>query len=396
MREPGSRPYDVVVLGATGFTGELTAAYLARHAPAECRWAIAGRNLSRLEAVRGRLAEIDPALSELPLVAADVTDPESLRALAQSSRVVATTVGPYLEHGEALVAACAEAGTDYADLAGEPEFVDRMYLDHHETAVASGARLVHCCGFDSIPHDLGVLATVKELPAGVPISMRGVVRSNAAFSGGTFASALNQLSRGVQMQRAAAERRKVEPRPAGRRVRARTGRLRRDPVLGYWLMPLTTIDPVIVRRSAAARPDYGPDFTYEHYAGFTHLPTAGAVAAGVAGLVGAVQLPPVRKVLLSRLPQGEGPSEEKRARSWFTVEVVGEADGRRVVTTVRGGDPGYDETAVMLAESALSLAFDTDNPEISGQSTPAAAMGENLLARLTSSGISITSTHSET
>ena len=388
MPDKNTRDHDIVVLGATGFTGRLTAEYLARHAPADCRWALAGRNMEKLDAVRTALAEIDPALAELPLLTADVTDADSLRAVAESTRVVITTVGPYLEHGEPLVAACAAAGTDYVDLTGEGEFVDRMYLEHHETAVRTGARLVHACGFDSIPHDLGVLFTVKQLPTGVPLAIRGVVRSDGTFSGGTFHSALNQMSRGVQLQRAAAERKKAEPRPEGRRVRAVGGKPHRDPELGYWLMPLPTVDPAIVKRSAAAREDYGPDFTYSHYAGFKSLPYAGGAAVGVLGLVAAAQVSPLRNQLLKRVPQGEGPSERKRAKSWFTVEFVGEGGGEQVRTKVAGGDPGYDETAKMLAESALCLAFDDDNPETSGQVTTAAAMGENLLDRLIKSGIS--------
>ncbi len=389
MPEQNTREHDIVVLGATGFTGRLTAEYLARHAPEGCRWALAGRSQEKLEEVRRALAEIDPALAELPLLSADVTDAASLRAVAESARVVITTVGPYLQYGEPLVAACAAAGTDYVDLTGEPEFVDQMYLDHHETAVASGSRLVHCCGFDSIPHDLGVLFTVQQLPSDVPLTVRGVVRSDAAFSGGTFHSALNQFSRARQLQRAAAARKRVEPRVEGRRVRAVAGKPHRDPELGYWLMPLPTIDPTIVKRSAAARDDYGPDFTYSHYAGFRSLPYAGGAAVGLTAMVAASQVGPLRNQLLKRVPQGEGPSERKRAKSWFTVELVGEGGGEKVTTRVSGGDPGYDETAKMLAESALCLAFD-DNPVTAGQVTTVQAMGENLVDRLSKSGISFT------
>jgi short subunit dehydrogenase-like uncharacterized protein len=385
-----SRSHDIVVLGATGFTGALTAEYLARNAPSDCRWAIAGRSEAKLAAVRDELAAIDPELAQLPLLTADVTDPASLKELAESARVVVTTVGPYLEHGEQLVAACAEAGTDYVDLTGEPEFVDRMYLAHHERAVATGARLVHACGFDSIPYDLGVLFTVKQLPAGVPLAVRGVVRAGGALSGGTFHSALGQMSRGKQMQEAARERKRVERRPEGRRVRA-TGSAtpRKDADLGYWLVPMPTLDPIVVKRSAAAREDYGPDFSYEQFMGFKTLPMAGGIAAGMIGLVTAAQVSPVRELLKKKVPQGEGPTEEKRERSWFTVDLVGEGGGQKVRTKVAGGDPGYGETAKMLAESALSLAFD-DNPVTSGQVTTAQAMGENLLDRLTKAGISIT------
>jgi short subunit dehydrogenase-like uncharacterized protein len=385
-----SRTHDIVVLGATGFTGALTAEYLARNAPADCRWAIAGRSEAKLSAVRDRLAAIDPALAELPLLTADVTDAASLQELARSTRVAVSTVGPYLEHGEPLVAACAEAGTDYVDLTGEPEFVDRMYVAHHPRAVATGARIVHACGFDSVPYDLGVLFTVKQLPSGVPLRIRGVVRAGGAFSGGTFHSAIGQLSRGRQLQQAARERKRHEPRPEGRRARA-TGSAapRRDPDLGYWLVPLPTLDPLVVRRSAAARDDYGPDFGYEHFSGFKTLPMAGGMAAAMVGLVTAARVPPARHLLRRWVPQGSGPSEETRERSWFTVDLVGEGGGEKVHTRVTGGDPGYGETATMVAESALSLAFD-DNPATAGQVTTAHAMGESLMDRLSKAGISFT------
>ena len=380
------REHDIVLLGATGFTGGLTAEYLVRHAPAGLRWALAGRNTAKLEAVRDRLAEIDPAAADLPLLHADSADPASLADVAASTKVVITTVGPYLEHGEPLVAACAEAGTDYVDLTGEPEFVDRMYLAHHATAERTGARIVHACGFDSIPHDLGALFTVQQLDASGPVRLRGVVRSAGTFSGGTFHSALGQFSRARQMRSAMQERRCVEPRPEGRRVRAVGGKPHRDDVLGYWLLPMPTIDPFIVARSAAALPAYGPDFSYSHYAGTKTLRYAVGGAAGVAGIFSAAQVPPLRRFLLTKVPQGEGPDPERRARSWFTVDFVGEGDGRTVHTRVSGGDPGYDETAKMLAESALCLALD-DNPVTAGQVTTAQAMGDHLLARLQAAGM---------
>jgi saccharopine dehydrogenase (NAD+, L-glutamate forming) len=375
-----SRDFDVVLVGATGFTGGLTAEYLAQHGPGGMRWALAGRNPSRLEAVRRRLG------ADVELVHADVTDPDSLAEVARRARVVITTVGPYLEHGGPLVAACAAAGTDYVDLTGEPEFVDRMWLDHHETAARSGARIVHACGFDSIPHDLGALHAVKQLPPDAPITLRGVVRSSATFSGGTFHSALGQFARARQMREAYAARRRAEKRPGGRRSRPVTGKPHRDRVLGYWLLPLPTIDPIVVARSGAALPWYGPDFRYSHYAGTRTLRYAAAGAAAVGALGVAAQVGPLRDFLLGKVKQGEGPSEKRRDASWFTVDFVGEGGGRTVRTRVSGGDPGYTETAKMLAESALCLAFD-DNPPSAGQVTSAQAMGDALTDRLQAAGL---------
>jgi short subunit dehydrogenase-like uncharacterized protein len=369
------RSYDVVLMGATGFTGQLTAAYLAAHMPPEGRWALAGRDLDRLGALRDRLGV------DVPLLRADVNDPDSLRELATSTRVVVTTVGPYTKYGEPLVAACAEAGTDYADLTGEPEFVDLMYLKYHERAAETGARLVHACGFDSIPHDLGVYFTIQQLPADVPMHVQGYLQVNATFSGGTAHSAMTALSRRRESADAHRRRRGAEPPLEDRRARALMGRPHRNSGLGVWAIPLPTIDPEIVRRSARALDAYGPDFSYSHFVAVKRLPAAAAMATGAAGLVTAAQIPPVRDWLLGRVKPGEGPSEEKRAKSWFSVHFTGEAGGQKVVTKVSGGDPGYDETAKMLAESAMSLAFD-DLPKTSGQVTTTEAMGDALLSRL--------------
>ena len=381
-----SRDLDIVLLGATGFTGGLTADYLARHAPAGLRWAIAGRSLDKLEAVRARLTAIDPALGELELVVADAADRPSLDAVAARTKVVATTVGPYLSYGEPLVAACAAAGTAYVDLTGEPEFVDRTYVAHHETALRTGARIVHACGFDSIPHDLGAYYTVQQLPDGQPITLRGVVRAGGTVSGGTFHSALTAMSRPRQMKEASGARRSAEQRPEGRSSRAVSTRPRRDPVLGYWLLPMPTIDPLVVARSGAAVAAYGPRFRYSHYAGTKTLRYAAGGAAMVAGIGLAAQVGPLRKLLGDRIQPGQGPDEARRTKSWFTVDFVGESAGRQVHTRVSGGDPGYGETSKMLAESALCLALD-DNPDVAGQVTTVQAMGDRLLERLQAAGI---------
>ncbi|MFJ8714074.1 saccharopine dehydrogenase family protein [Streptomyces violaceus] len=376
------RPYDIVLFGATSFAGSLTAEYLAAHAPDGLRWAIAGRSAQKLERLRERL----PDDAEVGVLRADVSDPASLRSLAEQARVVATTVGPYVTYGEELVAACADAGTDYLDLAGEPEFVDLMYVRHDARARETGARLVHAAGFDSIPHDLGVYFTVRQLPEDVPLTVDGFVTADAAFSGGTFSSALNQFARQREMAAAVRDRRRHEPRLVGRRVSAPTGTPRFAKEVGAWALPMPTIDPQIVRRSAAALDRYGPDFRYRQYAAVRHLPVAVGGVAAVGALVAAAQVPPARRWLSDRLKPGDGPSPEKRAKSWFSLRFVGEGGGRRVYTEVSGGDPGYDETAKMLAESALCLAFD-ELPKTAGQVTTAVAMGDALIDRLRAAGI---------
>jgi short subunit dehydrogenase-like uncharacterized protein len=380
------RQYDLVLFGATGFTGGLTADYLAANAPAEMRWAIAGRNRSKLDAVAARLASASPEAAKPDVLVAEAADEKALREIAEKARVVITTIGPYALYGGPLVAACAAAGTDYCDLTGEPEFVDRAWVDHHGEAERTGARLVHCCGFDSIPHDLGAQFTVQQLPEGVPLTVNGYVRSNARFSGGTFHSAVNGFGRARQTLSAAKERRRLEPRVEGRKVHAAPARIRREESLGGWSVPLPTIDGAVVRRSAAVLERYGPDFTYGHNMLAKHLATVGAIAGGVGTAFTLAQLSPTRNLLLKLKAPGEGPSETERERSWFKVVFIGEGGGKRVTTEVSGGDPGYSETSKMLAEAGLCLAFD-ELPERAGQMTTAVAMGDPLRGRLQKAGI---------
>ena len=377
-----TRDLDVVLVGATGFTGALAAEHLVRSAPDDLRWAVAGRSADKLAALRERLGAPD-----LETVVVDSHDAAALDTLVRRARVVIAAVGPYLEHGDPLVAACAAAGTDYVDLTGEPEFVDRTWLRHHETAVASGARLVHACGFDSVPHDLGALFTARQLrgPAG-PVRMRGVVRAEGGVSGGTLASLLGAASRLREMRRAKTERAAREAPPAGgRRARAVTLRPGRDRVLGTWLLPLPTIDQDVIARSGAALPEFGPDFTYSHAAGIRHAPVLAGALGGVGLALAAAQVGPVRRAITKRVPQGTGPSEEVRSRSTFTVDLVAEKGDQTVHCRVRGMDP-YDLSGIALAESALSLALD-DNPPCAGQVTTAQAMGDALTARLERVGV---------
>jgi short subunit dehydrogenase-like uncharacterized protein len=380
------RVHDVVLFGATGFTGGLTAEYLARHAPAETRWALAGRSREKLEGLRARLSEINPDCAELALLEADVEDPGSIGAVAEATRVVITTVGPYINYGEPLVAACAAAGTDYVDLTGEPEFVDLMWLRHHESAERSGARIVHSCGFDSIPHDLGAYYTVQQLPEGVPLEVEGYVGAGGSPSGGTYHSAIHGFARARHYVRVARERRRRERRPTDRKVRIALGRVRYDRSLGSWLVPFPAIDPQVVTRSARALERYGPDFSYGHYLQIKRLPVVAGLMGGVGAAFTLAQIPPTRKLLLSLRDPGTGPTLEQREKGWFKVRFRGEGGGQTVTTEVRGGDPGYGETAKMLAESALCLAHD-ELPERVGQLTPVVAMGDALRDRLERAGI---------
>ncbi len=383
-RDP--RRFDLVVFGATGFTGGLTAEYLARHGGKDLRWALAGRRLDKLAAVRERLTTINPACKSMELLQADVADEASIARVAEAALVVVTTVGPYLNYGEPLVAACAKSGTDYVDLTGEPEFVDRMWLKYHAAAQASGARIVNCCGFDSIPHDLGAWFTVKHLPQDVPLTVEGFVRAGGKMSGGTLHSAVTAFSRMREGVKVAKQRRQLDHLPAGRKISSTGEKIHYDRYFKSWAVPMPTIDPQMVRRSAAANDRYGPDFRYGHYVLVKHLPYVAGLVAGVGGMFIGAQFKLTRNRLLAMISPGDGPDEAQREKGWFKVRFIGEGGGKRVVTEVAGGDPGYGDTAKMLAESALCLAFDS-LPEQAGVITPAQAMGDALITRLQAQGI---------
>jgi short subunit dehydrogenase-like uncharacterized protein len=384
-----ARQFDLVVFGATGFTGGLTAEYLARHGGDTLRWALAGRSLNKLKAVRERLGAINSACKSLQLIEADVDDAAAISRIAESANVVITTVGPYLNFGEPLVAACAKAGTDYVDLTGEPEFVDRMWLKYHAAAQASGARIVNCCGFDSIPHDLGAWFTVNQLPEDVPLKVEGFVRAGGRMSGGTLHSAVTAMSRMSEGSKIAKQRRELDKLPANRKISSTQEKIHYDNAFKSWAVPMPTIDPQIVRRSAAANTRYGPAFKYGHFVLLKNLAQVGGLIGAVGGMFVGAQFSLTRNRLLAMISPGEGPDEAQRKKSWFKVRFIGEGGGKRVVTEVAGGDPGYGETSKMLAESALCLAFD-NLPACNGVVTPAQAMGDALLARLQAKGITFT------
>lgn len=385
MPRSRERPYDIALFGATGFTGALTAEYLAAHAPSHIRWALVGRNQDKLEALRDRLA------TEVGILCADVTDLKAVHRVASAARVVATTVGPYIRYGEPLVAACAAAGTDYVDLAGEPEFVDRMYVRHHTRARQTGARLVHACGFESIPFDLGALFTVQQLPAGVPIQLRSFVSGRVQLSGGTFRTAVTAFSRTRQASAAHAERRRAEPR-GDRRVRTVPGRPGYERTLGAWVLPAPTIDPQIVAYSARTLDCFGPDFSYSHYLASPNPAIAAGVGIAAAGVSVLARLRPTRKLLLRLRPPGSGPSAAQREKNWFRVRFVGRGADQQVVTEITGQDAAYGETSKMLAESAICLA-DDDLYVTAGQVTTAVAMGDKLRERLQRAGMAFRVVH---
>jgi len=393
-----SRDHDVVLHGATGFVGRLTARYLALHA-GEARVALSGRSKDRLLALRDELGV------DWPVLLADATDAGSLAELAASTTAVATTVGPFAKHGLPLVRACAEAGTSYADLTGEVLFVRDSAAAAHERARQTGARIVHAAGFDSVPSDLGVLLLREQVAADGEGTLEETVllldSMRGGVSGGTIDSMRTQvatvktdpaLGRTLADPYALSPDRSAEPDlgPEG------DGRLpTRDPLLGRWVAPfvMAPFNTRIVRRSNALQDHaYGPGFRYREVMGVGRSPVtpvvAGAVAAGLGGFAVGMAFPPTRWLLDKVLPKpGSGPSEEMQRRGHFRIEVhTRTSTGARYVATVAAhGDPGYAATAVMLGESALCLGLDTLT-SVGGVLTPAVAMGDHLVARLRARG----------
>jgi short subunit dehydrogenase-like uncharacterized protein len=379
----GERTFDVVVFGATGFTGELVAEYLARRAPNGTRWALGGRNQGKLSALRERLQSERCPPQDVLFV--DVSDVGSLVSMARSTRVVLSTVGPYALFGMPVVEAAIEGGADYVDITGEPAFVHEVIAKCDDRARERGVRIVNCCGFDSIPHDLGALFTAEQLPRGLPMSIEAYVRSHAGMSGGTWHSAINAMA-GLRHAR---KGKGVRRRPSeGRKVRGLPQRIHFSKDVGAWAVPLPTIDPEVVLRSARELDVFGPDFRYGHYARMKTMRSVAMSVIGVGSIALLAQTKPTRALLEKVRPQGEGPSAEQRKKSWFEVTFVGTADHHRVVTTVSGGDPGYGETSKMISESALCLAHDRDAlPARAGVLTTAVAMGTHLRKRLEEAGI---------
>lgn len=396
---------DIILFGATGFTGQLVAERLSQIAATKpLRWAVAGRNAPRLHEIVAGLGRSPGNVPEV--LVADSADRASLDAMVARARVIISTVGPYARYGSELVAACAEAGVSYCDLTGEAQWIRRMIDAHHERAVATGARIVHCCGFDSVPSDIGthVLQSRAIAVFGSPCERVDFVLRHAAggFSGGTAASVMNVLreaSGNRDLRRMLADPYSLNPADA-----RGEGDSRNDfPVdhiapLNGWGGPflMAPINTRVVRRSNALLGfRYGRTFKYREMAWFGRGPLgrAKAESARVAyGSFVALASAEVARKGLERwvLPApGQGPSREQIEKGSFVIDLIGyHASGSVVRTTVRGRrDPGYGATASMLSACAMTLAFDEPANAQRGVLTPAVALGDNLVARLAPLGV---------
>lgn len=406
-----SRDLDVVVYGATGFVGRLVAGHLARHAPAGTRIGLAGRSITRLQEVRDGLGDI---AAGWPLLRADATDESSLRTLAATTHVVASTVGPYARYGLALVGACAEAGTDYVDLTGETPFVRESIDRFHDAAASSGARIVHSCGFDSIPSDLGVHVLHRAVRADDAGDLTDTTLVVTALRGGVSGGTIDSLRTQLDTVRHDAALRRItvspyslspdlaaEPDVGGQSDVAVVRGADIAPGLSGWKPPffMGPYNTRVVRRSNALTGyAYGREFRYREVmdvgSSAVSAILAGGIVAGMGALVAGLLFPPTRWLLDRVLPEpGKGPNEKSRRRGYFTIDLfTTTTTGARYSAWVAAqGDPGYDATAVMMGEAALALALARDDlpPTPGGVLTPATGLGDVLVDRLRGAGFDI-------
>lgn len=396
-----SRAFDLVLFGATGFTGKLVAEHLLRRhgVDGDLRWAIAGRSRDKLEAVR---AELGAAAAELSIQVADSHDRAALDELVSQTRAVCSTVGPYALHGDDLVAACAAQGTDYCDLTGEVPWMRRMLDQHQDAAQQSGARLVHCCGFDSIPSDLGVWflqqAAMERLGQPLQTVRLGVERMRGKMSGGTAASMINIIAesqRDPNTSKVLANPFALCPpewRSGPRQPYVSGPKFSAD--MKSWRAPfvMAAINTRIVHKSHAlqGRP-WGEAFTYDEAMltgpGWTGRRRAIMWSLALGGFALGAKVGPLRKVMSAKLlpKPGDGPSAAEREAGFFRLLIDGKtADGQRLRLRVTGDrDPGYGSTAKMLGEAAFTLATDLNHNGCAGGFwTPSVALGQALLDRL--------------
>ncbi len=399
---PTARDFDVILFGATGFTGRQTVEYFARHAPPGLRWAIAARNRAKLELVRAG-AGIAPNAVEL--LAVDSRDQASIDAMVGRTRVLLSTAGPFALHGTPIVDACTRLGTHYADITGETPWIRHMIDRYHARASSEGTRIVMCCGFDSVPADIGTFMLVRALRgAGTGCAeVRGYYRMAGGFNGGTIASMANIYA-------SAGGKALGDPfllDPPIEHSAAQTAKSRDvdtpffDAKAGTWVGPflMAAVNTRVVRRSAALAAErgepYGRDFTYQEYARYGH-PLAAAkaiVSTAVLGLVDAGMRTSLgRELFTSMLKPGAGPSTQTMDKGFFRIDLAAKGeDGREIRGSIRHqGDPGNRATVRFLCESALALAVDQDSLHPGGGVlTPAIALGDVLVRRLRAAGVEI-------
>ena len=392
--------YQLVVYGATSFVGQLLTRYLVQTygVNQQLKWAIAGRSASKLNELKQNLGS---GASQLATIIADAQDESALKAMCQQTKVVVSTVGPYALYGSSLVKVCATLGTDYCDLTGEPQWIARMIEQYESAAQASGARIVHCCGFDSIPSDLGTFYLQQQAQQRLgqtcsQVKFR-VKAIRGGFSGGTVASMMelfSEISKNPSLRKVMANPYALCPPSNQQKPKQPNLQFAQyDKDAEAWSAPfvMAGINTKVVHRSnALSNYAYGTQFIYDEtmLTGKGVIGGAMAVGAsvGLAGFVAAAVIPPTRRILQKIVPQaGEGPTPKQQEQGFYDIRLIGLTDnGQRLTAKVTGDrDPGYGSTAKMLGEAAVCLATDiSKNDKTGGFWTPSTALGQRLIDRL--------------
>ena len=368
------KPYDIVVYGATGFTGKLVCEYLHNHPQInKINWAIAGRDKSKLNMLSVDLDNID-------IIQASSFDSESLDIMCNQTKLIITTVGPYDIYGEKLIQSCIKNKSHYVDLTGEPQFVTNMINKYSKDAIDNNIAIINCCGFESIPPDIGTYISVKQLQSD-EIDVNYFLQTKGTISGGTWASFMNSITSKQPIVKISSTKRNKK-----------TKKLYYNKHFKKWAMIFPVIDKQIVIRSSENNEKYGNSFHFNEYIlsksyfGLLSL----IFAIGLVSFLAKIDF--IKKWLISLRPSGSGPSKEQRKNNWFKATIIAKGEKDSITTIIKGKDPGYGETSKFISEIALCIILDYDKlPSKSGFLTPVQCTGDLLVKRLIDAGISIIS-----
>lgn len=375
------KTYDIIIFGASGFTGSLICEYLSNHSDnKKIKWAISGRDENKIKYLSKKYS--------VDMFIANSFNQESLNLISAQSKLIISTVGPYDIYGEKLVKACLKHQSHYLDLTGEPSFVKNIYNKYADIAKKRSI-IMHCCGFESIPPDLGAYLTVKELNPSENkknINLAYFLKTKGKISGGTWASFLNSIT----TQEPILEKTKSNRKSIKKQKLFYSNRFKK------WALIFPVIDKYIVNKTSNSFKEYSDDFSFREYILLPSLISALSLISGIAfiGVIG--RFKKIREKLLSLIPSGSGPTQKEREKHWFEVTIVGESEGSEVLTTISGGDPGYGETSKFIAEMALCILLETDSLiKRKGILTPVECTGDLMKARLEKAGIKINISNSK-
>ena len=376
-----NKKYDLIVYGASGFTGQLICEYLSNHKDiANLNWAIAGRNTSKLESISMQFSTEN---KKIDVLHADSFDKPSLDNITSQSKLIITTVGPYAIYGEQLVASCIDNQTYYLDLTGEPHFVHKIKEKYAQKAYDNNVAIIHSCGFESIPPDIGVYSAINQLnEPNADVSY--FFESNGDISGGTWASFINSLSSPIPIISKGNKKRSKSKNKKNKKKIFFHKEFKR------WALFFPVIDKYIVQKTAKSFDQYGDDFSFSEYMLFKSWKKLAFIIVGIfiVSIISKVKF--IKKWLLSLRPSGSGPSKDKRDSNWFIAKVIAKGQNASVMTTIKGGDPGYGDTSKFISEMALCILTQGDQLlKNKGVLTPVECTGGLLLDRLRNAGISI-------